>query len=180
MLPNNTALENQLSEKLSLRGLARALGYSVATLSEHRNAGIFSPLPDGFYDLETVKRRLLASTSPNTKHRVRLEPKKVADRTRNNRTWEQWARELEAEPDVTLAPQQEAGVQAAMKHLRSGKFEQAINGLCDLPVEMARAMVKADPEVSFAGAVVYFERLITGNLQWAFEMMRDKNKELLK
>jgi hypothetical protein len=67
-----------------------------------------------------------------------------------------------------------------MKHLRSGKFEQAINGLCDLPIEMARDMKKADPEVSLPGAVVYFERLITGNLQWAFEMVRDKNKELLK
>jgi hypothetical protein len=165
-------LETQLSEKLSLRGLARALGYSVATLSEHRNAGIFSQLPDGLYDLEIVKRRLLASTSPNAKHRVRLEPKKGANRTWADRTWEQWARELEAEPDVTLAPTQEAGVQAAMAHLRSGKFEQAINGLCDLPIEMARAMVKADPEVSFAVAVAYFENLIAGNLRWAFEMAR--------
>ena len=170
-------LEAQLSEKLSLRGLARALGYSVATLSEHRNAGIFGQLPDGLYDLETVKRRLLASTSPNAKHRVRLEPKKGTNRTRTDRTWEQWARELEAEPDVTLAPTQEAGVQAAMAHLRSGKFEQAINGLCDLPIEMARAMVKADPKVSFTGAVAYFENLIAGNLRWAFEMAR---KDVLK
>ena len=59
-------------------------------------------------------------------------------------------------PDVLLPSQQEAGVQAAMKHLRSGKFEEAINSLCDLPIEMARAMVKADRETSFAGAVTYF------------------------
>ena len=64
-----------------------------------------------------------------------------------------------------------------MKHLRSGKFEEAINSLCDLPIEMARAMVKADRETSFAGAVTYFEKLISGNLRWAFEMAR---KDALK
>jgi len=59
-----------------------------------------------------------------------------------------------------------------MKHLRNGKFEQAINGLCYLPIEMARDMKKADPDTSFAGAVAYFENLIAGNLRWAFEMAR--------
>jgi hypothetical protein len=42
---------------------------------------------------------------------------------------------------------------------------------------MARAMVKADPETSFADVVTYFENLIAGNLGWAFEMAR---KEGLK
>jgi hypothetical protein len=71
---------------------------------------------------------------------------------------------------VTLPPQAEAGVQAAMKHLRNGKFAKAISDLSDLPVNMARDMKKADPDTSFAGAVAYFENLIAGNLRWAFEM----------
>jgi hypothetical protein len=160
-----------MNNEMSLRGLARALGYSVATLSEHRNAGIFRALPNGKYDLEAVVKGLLASTSPTAEHRTKLETKTVRPATKP-RTWEYWASKLEAEPDVVLPPQAEAGVQAAMKHLRSDRFEQAINGLCDLPIEMARAMVKADPEVSFAGAVAYFENLIAGNLRWAFEMAR--------
>jgi hypothetical protein len=160
-----------MRQEMSLRGLARALGYSVATLSEHRNAGIFRALPNGKYDLEAVVKGLLASTSPSPQHRTKLE-KRTVRQTAKTRTWEDWACQLEAEPDVVLPSQQEAGVQAAMKHLRNGKFEQAINGLCDLPLAMARDMVKADPDVSFAGAVAYFENLIAGNLRWAFEMAR--------
>jgi hypothetical protein len=64
-----------MRQEMSLRGLARALGYSVATLSEHRNAGIFRALPNGKYDLEAVVKGLLASTSPSPKHRTKLEVK---------------------------------------------------------------------------------------------------------
>lgn len=76
------------------------------------------------------------------------------------------------QPDVLLSPQQEAGVQAAISDPRSGKFEEAMTILCDLPIEMAREMLKADPEISFAGAVANFENLIAGNLGWMIEMLR--------
>ncbi len=63
-----------------------------------------------------------------------------------------------------------------MAHLRNDKFRQALDVLCDLPTEMARDMTKADPEVSFPGAVRYFENLIAGNLRWAFEIVRNKKR----
>jgi hypothetical protein len=44
---------------LSLRAVARELGYSAASLLEHRNAGAFTALSDGSYDLQTVVDGLL-------------------------------------------------------------------------------------------------------------------------
>jgi hypothetical protein len=85
---------DKMRQEMSLRGLARALGYSVATLSEHRNAGIFRALPNGKYDLEAVVKGLLASTSPTAEHRTKLETQTVRQ-TAKSRTWEDWARKLE-------------------------------------------------------------------------------------
>ena len=166
-----------MSEQLSLRGLARALGYSVATLSEHRNAGIFSPLPDGSYDLETVKRRLLESTSPNAKHRVRLEPKTVPNRTESAGISATYVAPTigyddDDEEPVELPPEQESSVQAAMKHLRDDKVRRAINVLCGLPTKMAGDMTKHDNGVSLEGATNYFENLIVDNLRYAFTLPR--------
>ena len=168
-----------MSKKLSLRGLARALGYSVATLSEHRNAGIFQALPGGGYDLETVKRRLLESTSPNAKHRVRLEPKTVPNRTESAGISATYVAPTigyddDDEEPVELPPEQEAGVQTAMKHLRDDKVRRAINVLCGLPTKMARDMTKHDREVSLKGATNYFENLIVDNLRYAFTLPRRK------
>ena len=149
-----------MRQELSLRGLARALGYSVATLSEHRNAGIFRALPNGKYDLEAVVKGLLASTSPSPEHRTKLEVKRAVEPA------------IAEQEDVVLPPQQEAGVQAAMKHLRDEKFQAALNVLHDLPVRMARDMSAADPKVSFRGAVQYFEKLVLNDVQWVFNLAR--------
>jgi hypothetical protein len=169
-----------LSEKLSLRGLARALGYSVATLSEHRNAGIFQALPDGSYDLETVKRRLLQSTSPNARHRVRLEPTAVANRTKSAGIGAAYVPPIidydgdNDEDEPVLPPEQELGVQAAMKHLRDDEVRRAISVLCGLPTKMAADMTRHDKDVSLHGATNYFENLVVDNLRWAFTLPRRK------
>jgi hypothetical protein len=165
-------LEIEMRKGLSLRAVARELGYSAASLLQHRNEGAFTALSDGSYDLHAVVYGLLGNTSPNQKHRVRLDAFRVKKQTNHVRT------PADTEQDgVVLPPQQEAGVQAAMAHLRDEKFRQALDVLHDLPVRMARDMTAIDTEISFPGAVAYFENLVLNDVKWAFGLAR---KDVLK
>jgi len=117
-----------------LRGLARALGYSVATLSEHRDAGISRALPNGKYDLEAVVKGLLASTSPSPKHLTKLETKAVRKPAKPN--------------NVSLTPAQQAAedaaVAAVMDLTRSEEVLNALAVLAYLPRRMLEMSQKIE------------------------------------
>ena len=145
---------------MSLRGLARALGYSVATLSEHRNAGIFRALPNGKYDLEAVVKGLLASTSPNSKHRTKLEAKGVRQAP-VTQTAEQQAAE-------------DAGVAAVMAILDSDAVCEAVGMLGQLPRAMLAAVQEHDPIEYPQNTLAGFERDI---MDWVWKCIKAARDE---
>ena len=150
----------KLSGQLSLRGLSRTLGYSVATLSEHRNAGIFRALPNGKYDLEAVVKGLLASTSPSTKHRTNLEANGVR------------------KPEQSLTPEQQAledkAVAAVMSLVNSDVVCDAVGRLGRLPRQMLAAVQKHDPVEYPQNTLAGFERQIVEWVIRCIEAARDE------
>ena len=168
----------------SLRSVAKELGYAPSTLSKHLRNEVFRELPQGGFDIEHVRRGLLSGTSPNQTHSVKLatELPKSEHSAPNARTPAPGisARYIaptigyddDDEEPVELPPRQEAGVQAATKHLRDDKVRRAINVLCGLPTKMASDMRKHDKEISLTGAINYFENLIVDNLRYAFTLPR--------
>jgi hypothetical protein len=168
----------------SLRSVARELGYSPSTLSKHLRNGVFRKLPQGGFDIDHVRRGLLSGTSPNQTHSVKLAAKlpkseHLAPKARTPAPGisAQYVPPIigyedEDEEPVELPPAQEAGVQAAMAHLRDDKVRRAINVLCGLPTKMAADMSKHDKEVSLQGVTNYFENLIVDNLRHAFTLPR--------
>ena len=171
----------------SLRSVANELGYAPSTLSKHLRNKVFRELPQGGFDIEHVRRGLLTGTSPNQTHSVKLAAKlpKSEHSAPNARTPVPGisARYIaptigyddDDEEPVELPPEQEAGVQAAMKHLRDDKVRLAINVLCGLPTNMAADMTKHDREVNLQAATNYFENLIVDNLRYAFTLPRRKD-----
>ena len=115
---------------ISLRAVARELGYSASSLLEHRNAGAFQALPDGSYHLDEVARGLLDSTSPNEKHRVRLSAVISGNRTK------------------PLTPKQQAaedrGVAAVMALIQSDEVCAAVGLIGRLPRRMLAEFLKHD------------------------------------
>ena len=181
MLPNGTTLENPNCPKNyhcggSLEPLAIALRRS-------QNIGMrafFKHFLAAVMILKPSSAGCSSSTSPNAKHRVRLEPKTVPNRTESAGISATYVAPTigyddDDEEPVELPPEQEAGVQTAMKHLRDDKVRRAINVLCGLPTKMARDMTKHDREVSLKGATNYFENLIVDNLRYAFTLPRRKD-----
>ena len=138
-----------MRQEMSLRGLARALGYSVATLSEHRNAGIFQPLPNGKYDLEVVKKRLLESTSPNAEHRTKLEAIGT-DAVRKKPA------------DLTPAQQglEDAAVAAVMDLTTSEEVLKAIDVVARLPRRMLEVSQRIDPVPYPQNTLAGFEKTV--------------------
>ena len=156
-----------MSGQLSLRGLSRALGYSVATLSEHRNAGIFRALPNGKYDLEAVVKGLLASTSPSPQHRTNLEAKGVRKAAKS------------PEPnEVPLTPQQQAledaAVTAVMTLVNADSVCDAVGRLGRLPRQMSDVSQKAYPVPYPQNTLAGFERQIVEWLVRCIEAARDE------
>ena len=149
-----------MRQELSLRGLSRALGYSVATLSEHRNAGIFRALPNGKYDLASVVKGLLASTSPSPQHRTNLEAKGVRN------------------PEQSLTPEQQAaedrGVAAVMALLGSHVVCDAVGRLGRLPRQMLAAVQKHDPIEYPKNTLAGFERQIVEWVARCIKAARDE------
>jgi hypothetical protein len=149
-----------MRQEMSLRGLARALGYSVATLSEHRNAGIFRALPNGKYDLEAVVKGLLASTSPSANHRTRLEAKSVR------------------KPPKSLTPEQkaaeDAGVAAVMALVNSKEVLGAVRLLATLPRRMLDVSQKIDPVPYPQNTLNGFKRSVSEWVAKNIEAARDE------
>ena len=80
-----------------------------------------------------VVNGLLTYTLPSTKHRTLLEANKSPLRTVSRTDDVE-----DDEEDVVLTEQQEAGVQAAMRHLKTEEFRLALNAIADLPLKIAR------------------------------------------
>lgn len=169
----------------SLRSVAKELGYAPSTLSKHLQRGVFRELPQGGFDIEQVRRGLLASTSPNRTHSVSLaaKPRKSEHLPPKARTpapgiSAQYVPPIigyEDENDeehIELPPDQERGIQAAMRHLKQDRVRRAINVLCGLPTKMAADMAAIDKGVGLHGATNYFENLLVDNLRWAFSLPR--------
>ena len=170
----------------SLRSVAKELGYAPSTLSKHLRNRVFRELPQGGFDIEHVRRGLLVGTSPNHTHSVKLAAKlpKSEHLASKNRTPAPGISATyvapiivdddDEEPFELLPPDQERGIQAAMRHLKQDRVRRAINVLCGLPTKMAACMTKHDKEVDLQGATNYFENLIVDNLRWAFTLPRRK------
>ena len=155
-----------MPQEMSLRGLARSLGYSVATLSEHRNAGIFRPLPNGKYDLEAVVKGLLASTSPSPKHRTKLDVEGVRKAAKS------------PEPnEVPLTPQQQAledkAVAAVMALVNSDEVCAAVGLLGRLPRKMSDVSQNVYPIPYPQNTLAGFERQIVEWVIRCIEAARD-------
>jgi hypothetical protein len=153
-----------------------------STLSKHLQHKVFRELPQGGFDLEQVRRGLLSGTSPNQTHSVKLAAKlpkseQSASRAISARYVPPIIGYDDDEDETVLPPDQELGVQAAMKHLKDDKVRRAIDALCGLPTKMATDMKHHDTEVSLQGTTNYFENLIVDNLRWAFGLAR---KDVLK
>ena len=151
---------------------------------------VFRELPQGGFDIDQVRRGLLSGTSPNQTHSVKLAGKlpkseHLAPKARTPGISATYVAptigyEDEDEEHLDLPPEQELGVQAAMKHLRDDKVRRALNVLCGLPTKMARDMAAIDKGVGLQGATNYFENLIVDNLRYAFTLPRKAKSKLLK
>ncbi len=159
-----------MRQEMSLRGLARALGYSVATLSEHRNAGIFRALPNGKYDLAAVVKGLLASTSPSAKHRTKLE-------VRGANTVRTAAKSPEPNK-VSLTPAEQAAedaaVAAVMDLANSEEVLKAVDLLACLPRRMLDVSQRIDPVPHPQNTLRGFERTVTDWLTKNIVAARDE------
>ena len=120
---------------MSLRAIARRLGYSVSALSEHQKKGRFKPLKDGSYDLGDVVDGLLAWSDPSTKHRSALDANKAAKSVRP------------AAQSLTPTQQaaEDAAVAATMALLNSKGTQAAVGLLAALPRRMLEVSQKIDP-----------------------------------
>lgn len=138
---------------MSLREVARKLGYSVSALHEHQKRDRFRPLSDGSYDIGDVVEGLLQYSIPSPKHRAALEANKGRKRSKGVRSMV-----------MPLTPAQQAAedaaVAAVMDLANSADVLKAVDLLAGLPRRMLEVSQKIDPVPHPQNTLAGFERTV--------------------
>lgn len=142
---------------ISLREVARKLGYSISSLHEHQKRDRFKPLSDGSYDIGDVVHGLLQWSTPSAKHRSALEA--------NRRTKTVRSKAKSPEPNkVSLTPAEQAAedaaVAAVMDLTGSEEVLKAIDVVACLPRRMLEVSQRIDPVPYPQNTLAGFEKTV--------------------
>lgn len=146
------------TQGVSLRAVARTLGYAPSSLHEARGAGHFEELPGGGYSVQAVAQGLLDNSSPRADRRELL-------------------KKLAATPDapqpsrrrsMRFGPKTEAAILASCEPHYTEEAHQAFMTLASLPKEMAEAYDRNERLLDpVASEPVFFDATLE-LLRWLF------------
>lgn len=150
---------------VSLRAVARTLGYAVSTLHEGREAGHFEALEDGSYSVQAVAQGLLDNSSSRAERRELLE--KLAGSP------DAPQRSQQRSAETLLDPRTERAIAASTRLSTTPEVLNAIDMLAHVARAKAAAFHAICPLLDPVGAVAFFGEALAAMLDERIKQLNE-------